>query len=46
MGRVINSTSFGPTTNASGNPVYQRGIYENNNDLPFSANDSQFWSSR
>ena len=30
----------------SGNPVYQCEICENNNDLPFAASDSRFWSSR
>jgi ribosomal protein S27AE len=37
--------NFDPST-ISGNPVYQCGICENNNDLPFSANDVRFWSSR
>jgi hypothetical protein len=34
--------NFDPS-NVSGNPVYQ---CEDNNDVPFSANDAQFWSSR
>ena len=35
---------FDPST-VSGNPVYQCRICENNNDLPFAANDRR-WSSR
>lgn len=26
-----------------GNPIYQCGFCENNNDLPFAASDSRFW---
>jgi len=37
--------NFDPST-VSGNPVYQCGICKNSNDLPFSANDGRFWSSR
>jgi hypothetical protein len=29
-----------------GNPVYQCGFCENNNDLPFAAADSRFWPAR
>ena len=36
---------FDPST-VSGNPVYQCGICENNNDLPFAASDGRYWSSR
>ena len=34
--------NFDPST-ISGNPVYQCGICENNNDLPFAANDRRSW---
>jgi hypothetical protein len=33
--------NFDPST-VSGNPVYQCGICENNNELPFAANDRPF----
>ena len=36
---------FDPST-VRGNPVYQCGICENNNDLPFAASDRRYWSSR
>lgn len=37
---------FDPAT-VRGNPVYRCGFCENNNDLPFAANDSRrHWSSR
>ena len=36
---------FDPST-VRGNPVYQCGICENNNDLPFAASDVRHWSSR
>jgi hypothetical protein len=32
---------FDPST-VRGNPVYQCGICENNNDLPFAANDRRY----
>jgi hypothetical protein len=34
--------NFDPST-VSGNPVYQCGICENNNELPFAANDRRYW---
>ena len=34
---------FDPST-VSGNPVYQCGICENNNDLPFAASDKRYWA--
>lgn len=37
--------NFDPST-VRGNPVYQCGFCENNNDLPFAANDGRRWSSR
>src|SRR5580692_3567625 len=36
---------FDPST-VSGNPVYQCGVCENNNDLPFAASDGRHWPSR
>ena len=36
---------YNPST-VRGNPIYQCGFCENNNDLPFSANHSRHWSSR
>jgi hypothetical protein len=36
---------FDPST-VTGNPVYQCPICQNNNDLPFAANDSRHWSPR
>jgi hypothetical protein len=36
---------FDPST-VRGNPVYQCGVCENNNDLPFAASDGRHWSSR
>ena len=36
---------FDPST-VRGNPVYQCAICENNNDLPFAANDRRYWSQR
>jgi hypothetical protein len=36
---------FDPLT-VRGNPVYQWGVCENNNDLPFAASDDRRWSSR
>ena len=36
---------FDPST-VSGNPVYQCGLCENNNDLPFAASNRRYWSSR
>jgi hypothetical protein len=36
---------FDPST-IKGNPVYQCGFCENNNDLPFAASDGRHWSSR
>jgi hypothetical protein len=33
--------NFDPST-VSGNPVYQCGICENNNELPFAANDRRY----
>jgi hypothetical protein len=36
---------FDPLT-VRGNPVYQCGICENNNDLPFAASDGRHWPSR
>jgi len=36
---------FDPST-VSGNPVYQCGVCENNNDLPFVASDGRHWPSR
>jgi hypothetical protein len=36
---------FDPST-VRGNPVYQCGICENNNDLPFAASDGRHWPSR
>jgi len=36
---------FDPST-VSGNPVYQCGVCENNNDLPFAASDDRHWPSR
>jgi len=35
--------NFDPST-VSGNPVYQCGICENNNDLPFAASDKRYWA--
>jgi hypothetical protein len=35
---------FDPST-IGGNPVYQCGICENNNDLAFAASDDRHWSS-
>ena len=37
--------NFDPST-VSGNPVNQCGICQNSNDLPFSAINGRFWSSR
>jgi len=37
--------NFDPST-VKGNTVYQCGVCKNNNDLPFSASDNRFWSSR
>ena len=34
---------FDPSTIGS-NPVYQCGVCENNNDLPFAASDGRHWS--
>src|SRR5437016_13540003 len=36
---------FDPST-IGGNPVYQCGVCENNNDLPFAASDGRHWPSR
>jgi hypothetical protein len=36
---------FDPST-VRGNPVYQCGFCENNNDLPFAASDGRHWPSR
>jgi hypothetical protein len=36
---------FDPST-VKGNPVYQCGFCENNNDLPFAPSDGRHWSSR
>jgi hypothetical protein len=36
---------FDPST-VRGNPVYQCGVCENNNDLPFAATDARHWPSR
>ena len=36
---------FDPST-IRGNPVYQCGVCENNNDLPFAATDARHWPSR
>jgi len=36
---------FDPAT-VRGNPVYQCGVCENNNDLPFTATDARHWPSR
>ena len=36
---------FDPST-VRGNPVYQCGVCENNNDLPFAASDGRHWPSR
>jgi hypothetical protein len=36
---------FDPST-VRGNPVYQCGACENNNDLPFAVSDRTYWSSR
>src|SRR5437870_1232200 len=36
---------FDPST-VRGNPVYQCRFCENNNDLPFAANDSRMWAER
>ena len=36
---------FDPST-VRGNPVYQCGVCENNNDLPFAASDGRHWRSR
>ena len=36
---------FDPST-VKGNPVYQCGFCENNNDLPFTPSDGRHWSSR
>jgi hypothetical protein len=37
--------NFDPST-VAGNPVYQCGVCENNNALPFAASDGRHWSSR
>jgi hypothetical protein len=36
---------FDPSS-IGGNPVYQCGVCENNNDLPFAASDGRHWPSR
>jgi hypothetical protein len=36
---------FDPSS-VRGNPVYQCGVCENNNDLPFAATDARHWPSR
>jgi hypothetical protein len=43
-GRVM-LEDFDPST-VRGNPVFQCGVCENNNDLPFAASDGRHWSSR
>lgn len=35
-------SDYDPST-IKGNPIYQCGYCENNNELPFAANDSRFW---
>src|SRR5215472_10192228 len=37
--------NFDPST-VSGTPVYQCGVCENNNELPFAASNTRYWSSR
>ena len=37
--------NFDPSS-VSGSPVYQCGICENNNELPFAASDRRHWPSR
>jgi hypothetical protein len=37
--------NFDPST-VRGNPVYQCGVCENNNELPFAASDTRHWPPR